>query len=100
MVKETRISFSPQDILHMRVICVHCRGEATFPIDRTLRIPQHCPYCSEEWYDSRIGLNHVTKHMLNLINAVHYLTNPDNQCEIPGLAFGVRLEIEGEPGKN
>lgn len=99
MVKETRIAFGPDDLVQMRVVCRLCGGEATFPVGRTLRVPDRCPYCLEEWYDKHTGTDRVTTHMLNLIQAVHFLTDPDNQCDTVKLAFNVRFEIDGEGEK-
>ena len=96
MVKRTRIVFSPQDIVQMRIVCGHCNGESSYPFTVDFDIPGSCPYCCHEWWDKR---GHATKaklHAINLARAIHYFLDPRNVVEMEELAFELQLEINGE----
>ena len=97
MVKRTRIVFSPQDIVQMRIVCGECKGESSYPFTVTFDVPDSCPYCHNEWALTHGGQPFpVKKHAINLAKAIHYFLNPENVAVIEDLAFELQLEINGE----
>ena len=51
MVKQTRIIFSLDDILKVRIICKKCEGEIARTLPQSTRmLPQQCPTCLDEWW--------------------------------------------------
>ena len=97
MVKRTRIVFSPQDIVQMRIVCGHCNGESSYPFTVTFEVPNSCPYCCKDWAETHGGQpDQSKKHAINLARAIHYFLNPENVVEIGNLDFEPQLEINGE----
>ena len=97
MVKRTRIVFSPQDIVQMRIVCGHCKGESSHPFTVDFDVPNSCPYCCKDWAETHGGQPvQAKRHAINLARAIHYLLDPRNVAEMENLAFELQLEIIGE----
>lgn len=96
MVKQTRIIFSPGDIVQMRLVCGECGGESSFPFSRTFDVPERCTYCLAEWWEKKREQPRAKEHALNLSRAIHYFLNPENAVEIGDLKFSIQMDIDVE----
>ena len=97
MVKETRIIFELGDILQMRIVCSHCRGEVVHSkLKPNYRLPANCPNCNEEWWDPNRQDNLALGYFKAMLDSIHRL----QQCKDGGnVQFTVKFEIEGEADK-
>ena len=50
MTTKTRISFAPEDLQAIKMVCKNCRNETGWNRgQRKGRIPRECPWCGAEW---------------------------------------------------
>ena len=52
MVKETRITFSINDIKAVHFKCTNCNGEVTVKLKDPRNMPGECPLCQHRWVDN------------------------------------------------
>ena len=85
MVKETRIVFSPKDILAVRVTCESCRREVVLRLDEKQAPPTDCPMCRDSW--EMVGQNNFG---LGVVKAMRNLAKHGDA------RVSLRFEIDGE----
>ena len=93
MVKQTRITFTLDDVLQVRIICGTCQGEMARPLCQSSNmLPERCPNCLTEWWDAVStprAINATVEALKSLDRLQRVLAADDNPVSI-------RFEIDGD----
>lgn len=50
MTSEHLLVLEPSDIRCLRIECLKCHVVMSFRLDQTIRIPNDCPACGDDWF--------------------------------------------------
>ena len=90
MVKETRITFEPGDILALTIVCDTCKAETRLRMGSKDKMGDHCPHCETQWKQMGSGARWAKVEELRyLLASLTQLVEPER--------YRVRIEVRDEP---
>ena len=81
------------DISFLRIDCSDCKASLSLPIMSTsFSIPQHCPSCREEWYQTYANGPNAGERIAELVRHVKAVQRVFEQTDVK---FRLELEVSG-----